>query len=324
MRRLLVIPAFLFVAASCVAPNSPSNQGDTNGSAVESPSVAEQEAKTGGQGRADSLGGSGCTSRLCTEIKREYGVRPRIYNAFFDESCHSETLFLAALDKVKYFLNDRAEKRGLSFDFHRAELATNFITEGGYFVLEECRTAGISGFDKGGIDAFVTEYARFKEWVHPELKQLIPENPSQVEPESHRMIIERTNEVGDTFKTLDNIDTTSAVLANAAMYAWKKQQVFEDIKASMPGQNLDDLSKSEEYFWTTVYFNGGEGAGRQSLQNEGISWVNETWRLDDDPKKFGGRIRYNALWRTATFEYMLESVCKEPQSEARRSFCRGW
>ena len=137
-------------------------------------------------------------------------TRPRVYTGFFDGSNEAERQFLAALPKVAKFINDRLKAGGYAFDVHQAEIATNFIGEGGYYPLHWNYWQHIDGFGALGIDTFVQRRQALKRWV-PDSVMKLADDPHHVG--------KTLNEKRETVTFLTDLDMEQGLYANAGMFA---------------------------------------------------------------------------------------------------------
>lgn len=254
--------------------------------------LANQEAPGAGSGKAD-----GATDPVVSELKLKYGVRPRRYNGFFDGSNQAETQFLGLLPNVSQYLNQRAADLGSDATLNEAAIATNFITEGGFYVLDGNQTDGIDGYQELGIDSLVDNYAALKPWLNP-IVQMLVESGGNGET--------AVNEQGQTVHTLTNLTLEQGLWANAGMFAWAKSIAASDLAAR--GTRITSLPSDGAFFWTTIYYNAGAGTARKLLDRYGIDYYQRKWTHADDPSRYSLDARYNALWRTASYEYMLITV----------------
>ena len=134
-------------------------------------------------------------------------------------------------------------------------------------------------------------------WLHPIVRAAV---------ESGTRTVTRVNERGQEVHTLRDLTLEEGLYANAGMYAWAKSIAAGDLADR--GAAVEDLPAHGEYFWATVYFNAGPGTGRKLLDQHGARYFERKWTGPDDPGRYHRVAQYNALWRTASFEYMFISV----------------
>jgi hypothetical protein len=258
------------------------------GCAAAEPEMADMEDPGDGADNADPL---------VDTLRQKYGVRPRRYDGLFNDSNEAEKRFKQLLPEATAFINMRAAELGGAFDVNDAELATNFITEGGFFVLDGNQLDGIDGFGALGIDTLVDNYNALKPWLHPMVREAV---------ERGDRTVTRTNELGQQVKTLTNLTMAEGLYANAGMYAWAKSIAAGDLAGK--GAPIADLPLEGKFFWSTIYFNAGPGTGRKILNSNGARFFEVKWTKADDAGKFSQSAQFNALWRTASFEYLMKKV----------------
>lgn len=221
-------------------------------------------------------------------------MRPRRYNGLFNGNGTAERRFLRALPDVARYINGKLKDKGYAVDVQEAELAINFITEGGYFVLTSNMVDGIDGFSYLGIDTIVDNYGALKSWLHKSVRQLV---------EGGQNTVVTTNEKGETVQSLSGLTLEQGLYANAGMYAWSKAVASKDIGAR--GSTLSTQPRTRQLFWATIYYNAGIGTGRKILDKHGVSYDSEPWPYADDAARYSRSARFNALWRTSSFEFAL-------------------
>ena len=64
----------------------------------------------------------------------------------------------------------------------------------------------------------------------------------------------------------------------------------------------ESLSPRDQFYWTTVYYNSGAGAGHDLLEKHGVGIASQPWTRGDDYGHYGSNPMFNATWRTATWE----------------------
>jgi hypothetical protein len=279
MRSSLLVVAIALLAAAC-SPAPDGGDGDLGG----------LEAPAGGKG--DGIE----DDPLAETIRARYGVRPRRYGAFFAGSSSAENAFLAALEPVTTAINARLTGPFAGLDLLEPELATNFIVEGGYYALVEDVTVDIESFYHLGLDSLVSRLPAMRPLISPAVAAWISDPANQYS---------ETNEKGVRVTGVWFASMHDALEASAAMFILSRRDFAADYRAM--GGNTDTLGDAAWFFWTTVYFNGGSAAGRQALHTHGVQWVDKAWTRADDPTRYGNIIQFNALWRTASYEYLSAS-----------------
>ena len=232
---------------------------------------------------------------LRTELTAKYGTRPRIYTGFFNRSNEAERIFDAELDDVLADVNARARARGYTnLGLTEAAIATNFITEGGFYALNDNMLTGLDGYGTLGIDTIVSNAANLRPWLHPDVIALIDD------PAHHQ---DNVNERGETYTSLTDLTFEEGMYANAGMFAYSCALASDDA-----GREWDDLDTYGKFFWCTTYFNAGPGTGRSLMRDEGLDSWDEGWDRADDHYTYGTNARFNASWRTSSFEYLHRAV----------------
>lgn len=245
--------------------------------------------------------GAHTAEELKARMKAKYGVHPHSYSGVVGGDNTFEQQLRAALPGVVAHLNAVAAKRHLSFRFTEAELATNFITEGGFLLLENPMyqpQAGqpISGFGFLGIDTFMQRKGELTPWMSDDLKTW-SNDPAHAEG--------ATNERGQAVKSMQVRDVAQGVEANGVMFADARQHFATDCAAR--GIDTRTLPPEAWFFWTTVYYNSGEGTGKKLLAQHGIDFWKQPWHKADDANQFGTNVKFNASWRTASWDYMRQT-----------------
>ncbi len=96
-------------------------------------------------------------------IQGEYGVAPRRYRSVLEVPTNkTEARFVAAVPLVAAFINAQLARSGSNVRLTEAEIATNFLAEGGILLTTQNTADGISGFSYAGIDTFVDRYNSLK------------------------------------------------------------------------------------------------------------------------------------------------------------------
>jgi hypothetical protein len=247
---------------------------------------------------------------ISLELTGKYGLRPRKYNGFFNDSNDAEKRFKIHLPKVVADINARAAAQGLGFRFTAQELAVNFITEGGYYLLDkDWHDSGqqitfegqmgelvIDGFTFLGCDTIVNNATAVKPWLSADLQTLIADPNYQFETQ---------NELGQTVKSVFVMTLEQGMELNAAMFAWSRQLAAREM--SKLGKKMESISAEARFFWTTVWFNAGPGFGQKTLAAHGVDYWKTKWTSGDSPE-MSRYARYNALWRTSSWEFMSRTV----------------
>lgn len=243
--------------------------------------------------------GTNALDALSAELTKKYGLRPRRYGGLLHRKNSNQVMFSDALPTVTTFLKERAAAMDLPIPFDQAAIATNFISEGGFNVLEcgtfyDCSSNDpIDGYADLGIDTLVDNYAAVKPWLTPELQQRV---------ESEEYTETATNELGNTVTYITVANVAQGLSANAAMFAWARALFVQDL--SRKGIDVASLPSEALFFWTTLYYNAGPAFGRRQLNGAGVTLWSRKW-TQGESADYEYLARYNALWRTSTYEFML-------------------
>jgi hypothetical protein len=246
------------------------------------PGVEAFDAKADGDAYAE----------LIASLTTQYGVRPRRYNGVFQADKEADFLFTSSLPVVADFLNQRVVANGGEFTIDMAEIATNFLTEGGVLALKDNTIANIDGFGYLGIDTLVDNLAPLRPWLYDEILAEVAAGNTATS----------TNELGQPVTTLRSVDILQGLHANGGMYTWSKSQAAHDFKAR--GLSLASLPRPQQAFWTTIYYNAGSGIGRRLLDQYGPAYAERVWTGEPNSQA----ARYNATWRAASYDFMYRTV----------------
>ncbi|HEY4176626.1 MAG TPA: hypothetical protein VGM90_07340 [Kofleriaceae bacterium] len=259
-----------------------------------------------GEGKAD-----GAVDPNVTALTTKYGLRPRRYTGLFNDSNDAETRFTTALPAIVDAINERTAAHGDAFRVTAEEVATNFITEGGYYLLDMNFTDSqpgnvIDGFLYLGTDTIVTRASQVNPWLSDDLRRLIADP-------AHRLT--NVNEKGENTTTIYVDTIEQGVELNAAMFAWSRSLFEKDVEAMH--KTWASVAPEARFFWTTIYFNAGSGFAKPQLQAHGVDYWKTKWTRGDDPAQFSRYARYNALWRTSSWEYMTRTPATPAQGMAQ-------
>jgi hypothetical protein len=140
----------------------------------------------------------------------------------------------------------------------------------------------------------VDNYAALKPYLHSSIRMLV---------EAGKNNLQTVNEKGEQVTSLKGLTLLDGLYANAGMWAWSKAVVEDDLR-TIKKTAIDALAAHVQFFWTTFYFNAGSGTGRKNLTGKGVDYVSVKWPRADDANLYGRCAQFNALWRTASFEYL--------------------
>jgi hypothetical protein len=237
---------------------------------------------------SDRAGYDADPNKRSAELTAKHGVRPRNYVGALDGSNTAEVLIREVMPQITTFLNGRAAAQKLDTKFTVAELTTNFLAEGGILALKENVTQDLDGFQIAGVDTFMDRYEQLRPWLHP---CIMKDKVSATE---------NKNEKGETVRSIGNLTLVQAAWANATMYAAGKARIEKWHKRH--NSDIDNLSDVEQYYWSTTYYNAGEGFAEKNLAANGVGAANKKWGKADDWQKYYTNATYNAKMRTSTFE----------------------
>jgi hypothetical protein len=273
-------------------------QGTADGAVALAP--AQAQATASAAGAAPEATAAAITTQVAGDDKlraaltKKYGQRPKKYDGLFDgKDGPNEQPFVDALGPVVAQLNAVAEARGETYRFTAAEIATNFITEGGYLLLTDPNPAQgpLSGFGYLGIDTFMQRQPELTPWMSQDLKDWSAD-PAHAEP--------AVNELGESVQALNVRDLPMGVEANAVMFAAARERFSTDARAAkVPAAKL---TEEAWFFWTTVYYNAGEGTGKKMLLKHGVDY----WKTKYTGAENSQSAKYNATWRTSTWDYLRQ------------------
>jgi len=266
---------------SLASPTSFAANGALPGVAAQAtvPPTASERAYEGGGGEKD---------KRSAELTAKHGVRPRDYSDALDGSNTAELLVREVMPQIATFLNGRAAAQKLETRFTVAELTTNFLAEGGILATKANATENLDGFNIAGVDTFLDRYQELKPWLHPGITR------DKVEG------TERLNEKNEKVKSIGSLTIVQAAWANATMYAAGKARFEKWLKRH--NKHITGLSDVEQFYWSTTYYNAGEGNAEKSLASIGVGGANTKWNRADDWQKYYRNMTYNAKMRTSTFE----------------------
>ena len=227
-------------------------------------------------------------------LEKSRGLRPRDYSNSLDGSNLAETAFREYLPIVTASMNTRAAAQGLTFRFNEAEIASNFLMEGGILALQSNATTGLDGFQYFGIDTFMNRYTELLPWLDESIKK--------------EMVSSKTNqnEKSESVKSITNISLVQGLWANAAMWAQAKGMLDTDLRAM--GTSVAELPDTRQMFWTTMYYNAGPGTGHKYLEKNGVEFADKKWTKGEDEANWTNA-QYNAVMRTSTYEFFRDQEC---------------
>jgi hypothetical protein len=240
---------------------------------------------------------------LQDRLTAKYGARPRKYANAVDGSTPAELIVREVIPQATAHLTQSAKQHGYDLTFTNAELLTNFYSEGGIMAVKEGRTENLDGYGDAGVDTFLDRYKELTPWLHPCI-------------ERDRLAAQTgMNEKGERIQSITDLTLQQAIFANAAMYASSKLRLARWLLRR--GRSISSLSDTEQFYWTTYFFNAGEGKAIPELERVGVAGAHRKWAKADDYMLHSTNPRYNAAWRTATFEYTRDEVLDDDQFRER-------
>lgn len=291
MRTLHLASAALLMLSACAV-----SAGDEEEAGRDSGDLSGSESYQS-DGKSDAA-----FDQTSAELTAKYGLRPRRYNGFFNDSNTAETRFRAALPTLTATMNARAATNGVAFRFTAQELATNFITEGGYYMLDadihdsSGEYGQIDAFSYLGCDTIVDNLSSVRPWLSTQLQTLIADPAHQ---------ITRTNELGQEVHSVYVDTIEQGMELNAAMFAWSRSLAAREM--TKYGKHMESVAAEARFFWTTIWFNAGAGFGQRQMASHGVDYWKTKWTSGDDPS-MSRYARYNALWRTSSWDFMTRTL----------------
>jgi hypothetical protein len=249
---------------------------------------------------------NGDTAKLLAELYKKYGLTPRRYCGFLNGSNNAEARFRNTVASITPGMAATAQANG--FEITADELAFNFISEGGAGTLASNIGDGIDAFGTAGADTLISNLTAVWRFLPPDLQAALANNTAGTAQNY-------TNERGETVTTMTNMTIEQATMANAGLYSWSKYALTRDL--ARRGVDINTLPRTQQFFWSTVYYNSGPGTGRNLLNRHGLDWSNTPWGGKDFPADRDAAAafaaansrnsQFNALWRTSSYEFMLRA-----------------
>jgi hypothetical protein len=263
---------------------------------VEEPVEREREA------RADAV------QEESVKLHQKLGVRPRNYRSTFDAPRNdAQQLISRALPAVTKFMNERLASSGSKVRVTEAEIAANFMSEGGALLVELDKVDEVDGYYYAGLDTLIDRYQSLKHFLPADVRALCEETKHHV---THK------NEQNVDVTTLKDLSLTQTLVANAGMYA--QTATFVERELRQKGIELASLPAQARVFWCTIYFNCKLETARELLRTHTVDWYKVAWNKEDDAHKYLGDAKYNATLRSANFRLLeadLDGPAKGPRDE---------
>jgi hypothetical protein len=195
----------------------------------------------------------------------------------------------ARLPVLTALINARIREQGFDFTVTEAELAANFLGEGGEQTISPRwgEEPYFSGFGSFGIDTLGTDYAVIRPWLTENI-QALENDPNNWST--------HVNERGTQVTTLRSLTASEGLDANAGMYAYMKARAARDMEELGLGR-MQDLDRRAQMFWAAMYFNMGPNGAKGMLRRHGVDlYLTMVGR--------GRPAQYNTQRRVAGFELL--------------------
>ncbi|MEM9188523.1 MAG: hypothetical protein AAGF12_05080 [Myxococcota bacterium] len=254
---------------------------------------------------------------LSRQLTKTHGLRPRRYNGLLNgqtaagDRSIAEQCFVELLPQVVNYVNGRLAARNYDERVDEYDIAVNIIAEGGFNVLRNDQTTGLSSFGSVGADTLVTNYRALKPYLHPSVRTVVEGGQDQSAT---------NNEKGQQVVDVGSLDLEVAMYANAGMFAYARALAARDMRRpqtlrrwcqtrkpkkktphpDIESTNLASLPRWQQHFWTTLYFNVGPGQGRTFLCEHWLPWAGQ--RYTGSQSTSSGQ--NNAVRRTSSYRYM--------------------
>jgi hypothetical protein len=203
-----------------------------------------------------------------------------------------------AIMKEVYTSADTANQNKYGVEISPLELYGAMKSEGWGFKADSSSLPPFESFieqpDKGGYGGeFGLTYS-----VNTQVSESLKDGgfiPEDIE------LIKGTN----SFFSQDQLKVKDAFTYFAGVLAQKKYFFQKDFKALYGEDEYNSLTSDEESYWTTYYFNAGEGAGKNALKNREENYVT-VWEggRPSDTSEFYGNAQFNSRLRTDFEEYL--------------------
>lgn len=230
-------------------------------------------------------------------LTNKYGLRPRRWVRFMDGQAAMSRALPKWAEHYAEHLTSVAASMDLPFAFTGYELATNFLAEGGFFGrqmdISPSDQGGWDAYEELGIDMIVDYLEELTPWMSAGLLGLVSD------PANHRS---RNNEQKQKVTYINPPNFGLAVESNAVMFAEARYAFYRDCRAlSIP---FKKLAADVMFFWTSLYFNmhHNRGGAKQRLEQYGATWARVPFHGEDDHYENSGSPKFNATWRTATYQ----------------------
>jgi hypothetical protein len=219
-------------------------------------------------------------------------ARARRYAGLFDGSNEAERIFLRELPVVTAYGNTNIRRRGGLAEITKAEVGINFITEGGFFALNDNLLTGLSAFGSIGVDNYVGNREVYRSWVPADVDQLAG-------LAAHRDVLE--NERAETVSTLTDLTLEQGLYLSAGVFAYSSWVAERTIS------EFGTLPLLGKFFWRTVFFNAGNGTATRLYRQHGVAYHERGWTGGANNRN----PRFNATWRTRSLQLLLQQLGRD-------------
>ena len=134
-----------------------------------------------------------------------------------------------------------------------------------------------------GLDSLSYDYPKFR-------------GATGIEIDTSDLVASITNEAGMR-SMVGTISQRDAVYGIAGMLSLRRNQLEKDVTSEYGAETWNSMHAEAKDFWTYVYFNTGEGKGKEILYKKGTDWWTTGSGSRTNPKSIE-RVYYNAA-RTA-------------------------
>jgi hypothetical protein len=238
------------------------------------------------------------TEEVSPDITAQRGIRPRKYRSYLDAPRNNaEVAYARVLPQVTAYINQQLAASGMTFRVTQAEIAANFLSEGGNLLLDMGATEHIDGYGYAGIDTIRDRAEQVRPYLHPSVAAIMDDPAHWSNPQ---------NEQGQGVHSLTDLTLEQTAYANASMYASAMTIVEHDLTAR--GVDLRTLPPAARIFWASLYYNLGEGrfaagdkpatGGRKYLALHGYQWYAQKY-TGHDSVAAGMGAQHNAALRLA-------------------------
>jgi len=236
-------------------------------------------------------------------LKRKYGVAAQVrkhdYRHFLDgvgQSGQEERQLWKITNRAVAVVNKLIKKAKWDFTITANEVITTFIAEGGASVLNRNHNLDkldIDPFGTMGVDTYVSVLENGGK--HESVMRTVSPPVLLQKAADEKEVITVTNELGEKYKTLRSLKASNALVLMVAMYAYKKYFATQALQ-KYHSKHMKDLKPSEQFFLTSLAYNGGLRRVKEFLQ--------KSRKYSFKARKKGAGAWYFAARRAASFEFL--------------------